>query len=133
MTAKTLGIDHLGLTVRDLAASVEFFTQCLGWQTVGGKPDYPSVFVSDGTSVLTLWQVHNENPEKFDRRSNLGLHHVAFKIASEKELNVLYEEVKDWPGIVVECAPEFSGNGPKIHFFVAEPGGLRIEFAYDPR
>jgi len=78
MSPTTLGIDHLGLTVRELDQTVAFFTQCLGWKEVGGKPDYPSKFISDGTSVLTLWR-------------------------------------------------------PKVHFFIAEPGGLRLEFAYDPR
>lgn len=133
MSAKTLGIDHLGLTVRDIDKTVAFFTDCLGWKEVGGKPDYPSKFVSDGTSVLTLWQVHNDDANKFDRRTQIGLHHLAFKIASETELNELFDVVKAWPEIEVECSPEFSGKGPKVHFFVAEPGGLRLEFAYDPR
>ena len=133
MTAKTHGIDHLGLTVRDLDQTVEFFCECLGWKEVGGKPEYPSKFVSDGTSVLTLWQVHNDAAPQFDRRANIGLHHLALKIATEAELNALFDQVKSWPGIEIECSPEFSGTGPKVHFFVAEPGGLRLEFAYDPR
>jgi hypothetical protein len=33
----------------------------------------------------------------------------------------------------VEFAPELSGKGPKIHFIVREPSGIRIEFAFDPR
>jgi len=133
MSPTTLGIDHLGLTVRELDQTVAFFTQCLGWKEVGGKPDYPSKFISDGTSVLTLWQVQNEAPSLFNRKVNLGLHHVAFKIPTEAELNALFEKVKSWPGVAVETEPEFSGAGPKVHFFIAEPGGLRLEFAYDPR
>jgi len=133
MTAKTLGIDHLGLTVRDLDQTVAFFCECLGWNEVGGKPEYPSTFISDGTSVLTLWQVHNDCADLFDRRTNIDLHHLALKIPSEEALNSLFEKVASWPGIDIECEPEFSGKGPKVHFFVAEPGGLRLEFAYDPR
>lgn len=133
MSAKTFGIDHLGLSVLDLQKTVDFFVDCLGWKEVGGKPDYPSKFISDGTSVLTLWQVQNKNPSGFDRRENIGLHHLAFKIPTEEALNALFEDVRNWPGIEVECSPEFSGAGPKVHFFVAEPGGLRLEFAYDPR
>ena len=133
MTASTLGIDHLGLTVRNLEKSAAFFVDCLGWREVGGKADYPSTFISDGTSVLTLWQVQADEPIAFDRKSNLGLHHVAFKIATEANLNALFEKVRNWPEITIECQPEFSGAGPKVHFFVCEPGGLRLEFAYDPR
>jgi hypothetical protein len=35
--------------------------------------------------------------------------------------------------VVEEFALELSGNGPKIHFIVREPNGIRIEFAFDPR
>ena len=132
MSALTLGIDHLGLTVPNLEPTVSFFRDCLGWKEVGGKPEYPSKFISDGTSVLTIWQAKTESPVGFDRKTNVGLHHLAFKIQTEAELNSLFKRVKDWPGLRVECEPEFSGNGPKVHFFVNEPGGLRLEFAYDP-
>ena len=133
MSAATLGVDHIGLTVPDLEATVSFFTQCLGWREVGGKPDYPSKFITDGVSVLTIWQAKTETPTDFDRKTNIGLHHLAFKIATEAELNTVFEKVRNWPGLTVECAPEFSGAGPKVHFFINEPGGLRLEFAYDPR
>ena len=133
MSILTKGIDHLGLTVPDLDQTVSFFVNCLGWQEVGGKPDYPSKFISDGSSVLTIWQAQTSNPIRFDRKTNLGLHHFALKVATEDDLNTLFEKVKNWPGIKVECSPEYSGNGPKVHFFVNEPGGLRVEFAYDPR
>ena len=72
-TPATSGVDHLGLSVRDLESTRGFFCDCLGWRIVG------------------------------------------------------------WPGVVVEFAPEFSGKGPKIHFIVREPSGIRIEFAFDPR
>lgn len=133
-TPLTLGVDHVGLTVQKLDASVDFFLNCLGWTKVGGKPDYPAAFVSDGKSVLTLWQV--EDPDDcvgFDRRKNLGLHHIALKVADEAALNSLFEGVSTWPGVTVEFAPEPSGAGPKIHTMIKEPGGLRVEFAYDPR
>ncbi|MGI9352794.1 MAG: VOC family protein [Rhizobiaceae bacterium] len=133
MSALTLGIDHLGLTVPELEKTTAFFTECLGWREVGGKPDYPSKFISDGKSVLTIWQAQVDVPVDFDRKKNLGLHHLAFKIASEEELNTAFEKIQSWPDVNVERAPEFSGSGPKVHFFINEPGGLRLEFAYDPR
>ena len=38
-----------------------------------------------------------------------------------------------WPGVVIEFAPELSGAGPKWHSMIREPGGCRLEFAWDPR
>lgn len=130
----TQGIHHLGLTVPDLAATRAFFIDCLGWKQVGEKPDYPAVFVSDGTIMLTLWQVQAANGGvKFDRKSNVGLHHVALRLKGEQALKDTFERVSKWPGVVVEFAPENLGAGPVQHMMITEPGGIRMEFDFDPR
>jgi catechol 2,3-dioxygenase-like lactoylglutathione lyase family enzyme len=130
----TLGIDHVGLTVRSLDLSLAFFRECLGWTQKGGKPEYPAAYVSDGRCMVTLWQIKEKGPScEFDRLAHIGLHHLAFKVGSEAELRSAFERVAAWPGVVVEFAPEFSGKGPKVHFMINEPGGTRIEFAWDPR
>jgi catechol 2,3-dioxygenase-like lactoylglutathione lyase family enzyme len=133
-SALTTGIDHIGLTVRDLEQSRRFFCECLGWQVVGENATYPAVFVSDGHDRITLWQV--QAPEAcvgFDRRSNIGLHHLALKIADLSTLDALFKRVSSWPGVEVEFAPEPLGKGRKIHCMVLEPGGVRIEFACLPQ
>ncbi|HLZ65532.1 MAG TPA: VOC family protein [Aliidongia sp.] len=130
----TFGVDHVGLSVRDLESTRRFFCDCLGWRVVGGRPDYPAVFVSDGQDLVTLWQV--EAPDRavaFDRRANVGLHHLAFAVAERAGFDALHERVAKWPGVVVEFAPELLGAGPKMHFMVREPSGVRIEFDFDPR
>lgn len=130
----TLGIDHVGLTVRSLDLSLAFFLQCLGWTQKGSRPEYPAAFVSDGRCIVTLWQLREKGPScEFDRLGHIGLHHLAFKVGSEAELRSTFERVAAWPGVVVEFAPEFSGQGPRVHFMINEPGGTRIEFVWDPR
>jgi catechol 2,3-dioxygenase-like lactoylglutathione lyase family enzyme len=129
----TRGIDHLGLTVPNLDVTRDFFVNCLGWKEVGAKPDYPAVFVSDGHLLLTLWQLKDEaNKVEFDRRKNVGLHHLALKAASKEAFTTLFERVSSWPGVKVEFPPEDLGKGPKRHTMVYEPGGVRIEFDLDP-
>ena len=132
-TPLTGGIDHLGLTVANLAASSDFFIRCLGWTQFGGNPDYPSAYVTDGTSKLTLWQKKTAAGGDFDRHANVGLHHTALRVPSHDALLSLFDQVKDWPGVEVEFAPEFSGKGPKEHFMIREPGGTRLELSFDPR
>ena len=79
----TLGINHVGLTVSDLEKSTAFFTETLDWKEVGGYPDYPSKFVTDGKIFLTLWQATNpETATPFDRKNNIGLHHLALTVTS---------------------------------------------------
>jgi catechol 2,3-dioxygenase-like lactoylglutathione lyase family enzyme len=132
--SSTYGFDHVGLSVRDLASSRQFFCDCLGWHLVGERPDYPAAFVSDGHGVLTLWQVETPNEAiAFNRRANVGLHHLALAVVDRASLDALYQRVPNWPGVIVEFGPQLSGAGPKIHFIVREPSGVRIEFAFDPR
>jgi catechol 2,3-dioxygenase-like lactoylglutathione lyase family enzyme len=130
----TCGVDHVGLSVRDLESTRRFFCDCLGWRVVGERPEYPAAFVSDGHLTVTLWRV--ETPDQavaFDRRTNVGLHHLALTVADRAGLDALHKRLASWSGVVVEFAPELSGKGPKVHFIVREPSGIRIEFAFDPR
>jgi lactoylglutathione lyase len=132
-TVMTKGLNHLGLTVKNLQASSDFFIKTLGWEEAGGYADYPSKFVTDGELFLTLWQTKNVNQVvSFDRKNNVGLHHLALSVASEDILNELHKRFKSVPGLVIEFAPEPNGNGPTIHMMIREPSGNRIEFAYSP-
>jgi len=129
----TLGMNHVGLTVNDLDRSVSFFTEALDWTEVGGYPDYPSKFVTDGEIFLTLWQATDpDNAIPFDRKNNVGLHHLALTVKSLEALDVLYERFLEFDGVVIEFSPEPNGGGPTIHMMIREPGGNRLEFAYTP-
>src|ERR1700759_4172605 len=98
----TFGVDHVGLSVRDLESTRRFFCDCLGWRVVGERPDYPAAFVSDGRLIVTLWQ--GEAPGRggaFDRCANVGLHHLACAVADRAGLEALHQRVAGWPGVVV--------------------------------
>lgn len=130
----TTGIDHVGLTVRDLDVTLDFFVNCLGWEKVAERPEYPAAFVSDGFSTITLWEIKNRTSQvEFDRKSHVGLHHLALRLASEETLQEVFQKASAWPGVRIEFAPEMLGNGPKRHTMMYEPGGIRLEFDFDPR
>jgi len=129
--AITQGINHLGLTVKNLKDTRDFFTELLGWEESGFDASYPRTAVSDGVTRLTLWQVQDtEDYVGFDRKLNLGLHHLALTVASEAELDALHQKLVESPSVVIEFAPELVGAGPRKHMMCAEPGGLRIEFIW---
>ena len=56
---KTKGVHHVGLTVRRLDEARHFFVDSLGYEQVGEIPDYPAVFLSDGNTMITLWQAED--------------------------------------------------------------------------
>jgi catechol 2,3-dioxygenase-like lactoylglutathione lyase family enzyme len=127
----TAGIHHLGLSVADLDATTEFFVQCLGWSVVREVPDYPARFVSNGSAFFTLWQTE-QGSTPFDRRKQVGLHHVAIKVSDEASLADMYQRVSAFPGVVIDFAPELLGGGPARHFIAFEPSGIRVEFIWAP-
>jgi catechol 2,3-dioxygenase-like lactoylglutathione lyase family enzyme len=125
----TLGIHHVGLAVPDLTAAAGFFTGPLGFETVGGVEDYPALFVSDGHNLITLWQVAAP-ATAFDRRANVGLHHLALRVVDDAALEALHQQVAAWPGAAIEVAPCPMRAGSSVrHFIASMPGGIRIEFA----
>jgi lactoylglutathione lyase len=128
---KTQGINHLGLSVKNLQQTLAFFTDCLGWEESGRDDSYPRTAVGDGCVRLTLWQVdHDLAVNDFHMRRNVGLHHVALQVASENELNEIAHKLAAWPGVEIEFMPELLGGGPRKHMILNEPGGIRIEFIW---
>ena len=128
-TAVTQGAHHIGLTVPDLAKTRTFFLDTLGFSQVGEVPDYPAVFLSDGATMITLWQA--ENPAtavSFDRKNVIGLHHVALKVENADVLETLHHKLSATDGVETEFAPESLGGGATRHRMCTIPGGIRMEF-----
>lgn len=128
-TPITQGTHHIGLTVSKLEESAAFFVSLLGWKEVRRNEEYPAIYVSDGCVMVTLWatKVHPSNP--FDKNKNVGLHHVAFQVGSEADLNRVHAKLAD-SGVPIEFAPELLNKGPAKHMMCFEPSGIRVEFIW---
>jgi len=129
--AQTQGLNHLGLSVKDLDQTTAFFTNVLGWKELSRDETYPRNSVTDGKLRLTLWQVDNSKDiVAFDRRANVGLHHLAIEVESEERLDQLAKKATDWPGVTIEFLPELLSSGPRKHMMFTEPGGIRLELIW---
>ncbi|WP_455375553.1 VOC family protein [Kaarinaea lacus] len=125
----TKGVHHIGLTVSKLEESAAFFTSLLGWKEVKRNDEYPAIFVTDGSVMVTLWKNKTEPPTSFDKNQNIGLHHVAFMVDSENDLNQLYEKLVS-NNVKIEFSPELLRDGPAKHMMCYEPSGIRVEFIW---
>ncbi len=126
---KTQGAHHIGLTVPDLVSTKTFFIDALNFDQVGEIPEYPAVFLSDGTTMITLWQASNPATAiPFDRRNVIGLHHFALKVDGEDALTELHTKLDDLDDVDIEFGPEALGDGPTQHMICQIPGGIRMEF-----
>jgi catechol 2,3-dioxygenase-like lactoylglutathione lyase family enzyme len=127
--AMTQGAHHVGLTVPDLAKTRAFFLDTLEFTQVGEVPDYPAVFLTDGTTMVTLWQAKDPvTAVPFDRKNVIGLHHIALKVGGADALDGLHAQLATTDGVEVEFAPEPLAGGPTRHMMCSIPGGIHMEF-----
>ena len=127
-SAKTRGAHHVGLTVPDIASARAFFIDALGFDQVGEVPDYPAVFLSDGTIMITLWQAEDPaNAAPFDRRTNIGLHHLALRVGDSSNLERLSAELRQRDDLDIEFSPEGLGDSGIQHMMCRIPGNIRLE------
>ena len=131
MPSNTQNIHHLGLAVKDLNATSQFFTEILQWEVVQEVPDYPAKFVSNGQAFITLWQTEKA-ATPFNRRENIGLHHFALRVDSEQSLNTLFTKIQSHPDVIIEFPPTLLRDGPAKHCMFYEPGGIRMELIWLP-
>ncbi|MDX1811802.1 MAG: VOC family protein [Gammaproteobacteria bacterium] len=127
--AFTNGVHHVGLTVSRLAESAAFFLDVLGWTEVRRDDTYPAIFVSDGVNMITLWQAQTQTPVAFSKAENVGLHHIAFSVASLEKLKALHQKLLS-ASMEIEFAPELLRQGPAKHMMCYEPSGIRVEFIW---
>ena len=126
--AITKGAHHIGLTVPDLSSTRDFFCNVLEFEQVGELPSYPAVFISDGTVMLTLWQATDpQTATPFDRKNNIGLHHLALAVEDLDTLNRMHATLSQTTGVDIEFPPELFGSGPSQHMMFLIPGGIRME------
>ena len=127
----TKGVHHVGLAVLDLTDTTAFFTDTLGWKLLDRDEGYPRSIVSDGHVMITLWQTDRSlDVQPFDRRRNVGLHHLALLVETEAELEALAAKLAGVPDVRIEFPPEPLGQGPRRHMMCFEPGGIRLEFIW---
>jgi len=119
------------LTLPDLNQARAFFCGELRFAEAGGVPDYPSIFVSDGTILLTLWRAADPvAAREFDRHANISFHHLSLTVADDAALAAAWDAVTAHPEAVVDTVPGAMRPGSTTrHLIIFIPGRIRLEFA----
>jgi glyoxylase I family protein len=128
MTALT-GLHHVGLTVRDLDAAVEWYQRILGLEVLfeehGDTRDAAVMAFPDGTFAVGL-TCHSGNSTSFDP-GHTGLDHVAFSVDSR-------EAMADWEDRFTAADIEHSGaidipRGAILNF--KDPDGIALALFWE--
>ncbi|WP_247650562.1 VOC family protein [Sphingomonas sp. S2M10] len=131
-TQRIQGIDHVGVVVQDLAASVDWYAEKLGFRVLHpfAFPGAVAAFVGREGLRLELLQVEGAAPpapERFDRRTNLrlgGINHLAIGVANMAAM-IADLEAK---GVEIVSPPvEVPGSGGELYAFIRDGEGMLIE------
>ncbi|MFD9305989.1 VOC family protein [Streptomyces sp. NPDC060048] len=118
---------HIGLSVTDLARSLAFYRDALGFEVLGegGEGGGAHAFLGQGDElVLTLWQ----QAEDGYAPGTAGLHHLALSTDGIEEVRAYEERLRGlgvdfkYEGVVSHAEGSASGG-----IFFHDPDGTRLE------
>jgi len=123
--ATTLGMRHVALNVRDLAACEHFYTGLLG-MGVEWRPDADNVYLSSGNDNLALHRTGGEAAAGPAQR----LDHIGFFIASKDEVDVWHTFLKQ-QGVPIKAPPKTHRDGARS-FYCSDPEGTTVQLIFHP-
>lgn len=141
MQVRVARLGHIGLTVRDIDRTVDFYSTYLGMRLTE-KFEYDES-VGHGVAVaagafLRCDVTHHEMSIFRMRKSILGddapdaplygfgLHHIAFEMGTPEDLRALYTKMRDAGIEIVNARRGGPGNQPR--FYARDPDGNLLEF-----
>jgi methylmalonyl-CoA epimerase len=116
---KIIGVDHIGIAVKNLNEILDFYTEVLGLKSTGseevGEQKARTVFIPVGNTEIEL--LESTSPEgpiaKFIEKKGEGIHHIALRVENiEKAL----EELKGRDIKLIDQSPRYGAGGAKIAF-----------------
>ena len=122
----TLGMRHVALVVRDLAACERFYVELLGMQ-VEWRPDNDNVYLTSGGDNLALHRAasHQLPPELVQR-----LDHIGFFLQTPEQVDAWYEYLAN-QGVKIRTPPRTHRDGARS-FYCFDPDGTTVQIIYHP-
>ena len=125
------GLQHLGLTVRDIAASEAWYTRVLGLVRVFVEPHpagggYAVVMTRPGTGLFVGLDYHPGADREMFSPLRTGLDHLALQIASREDIDEWITHL-DAAGVEHGAVSESAEPAPHALVVFRDPDGIPIE------
>ena len=132
---KVVGIDHLVLSVGDLARSKDYYAKVLGF--LGFKLKYDMEGFAGWSNRKTLFWIAAADARgkthKY-RKGDIGFHHYAFELSSRKDVDDLGAFLAKHRMTVLDPPGEYNGDENYYAVFFADPDGMKLEgMVYKPQ
>src|ERR1043165_7311915 len=125
---RVVGIDHLVLSVGDLAPSKAYYAKVLGFlrfrltYDMGGFAGW-----SNGKTLYWIAQADSQGRKRKHRKGDIGFHHYAFELESRAAVDALGAFLEK-SGLPVADPPDsYNGDDRYYAAFFHDPDGMRLE------
>ena len=127
-------LDHLGITVTDLARGIAQFDpvlKALGFEWEGAKHD-SAAWYRDGETEIIVFAPRDEEARPHVH-GRVGWQHLAFAVDSRDEVDRLHAVASDAGWTAVREPKEYPRFSERYYAsFVEDDSGIRLEFMHNP-
>ncbi len=124
---RVVGIDHLVLSVGDLARSKEFYGKVLGFLGFKLKYEYEDMAGwSNGKTLFWIAAADARGRKRRYRKGDIGFHHYAFELGSRKDVDALGAFLAANGMTVLDPPGEYYESSYYAVYF-ADPDGMKLE------
>ena len=134
MAIEVLGVEHIDLTVNDVARSRAFYDRMLG--ELGFRKFEGDDYIHWANPQMTIAireasGVHRD--AQFDRY-RVGLHHLALRARSRSDVDAFHNFLMNEKITVLDTPAEYPHYGENYYaVFFADPDGMKLELVHYPR
>jgi catechol 2,3-dioxygenase-like lactoylglutathione lyase family enzyme len=115
-------VDHIQITVKDLSKAEVFYDKLM--PILGYDLSLKSKGQVDAHDFNAIEYVHRRKPG--------SLHHLAFKVNSDAQVDELYQQILNTGAQIVGKPRLYPQHGEHYYaLFFKDPGGIELEIVYD--
>jgi len=128
-----LGVDHIDLTVNDLARSAPFYEKVLGALGFRRVPHATYLVWANAHLAIGLRAAAPAAREAAFDRYRVGLHHFALRVRRRDEVDRVHDLLARDGITVLDPPAEYPEYGPQYYaVFFADPDGMKLEVVHFP-
>jgi predicted enzyme related to lactoylglutathione lyase len=120
---KTYGLTHLAVTVRDIEATLKFYTHVFDMEVMYHQEKMVQLTTPGNHDIL----VFEEKEEALIGQSG-GIAHYGFRLKQAADIEVMYQKVVEAGGEIIDKG-EFVPGSP--YLFFKDPDGYILEVWYE--
>jgi glyoxylase I family protein len=119
---ETTGLDHIILTVSDVAKSRAFYGDLLGFQLIDIADGF--YFMSGGVAFFLFPSTHPLPNDRFNE-FRIGLDHLSFAAPNEKALHLLADKLRA-SGVEAQGVEQYHTGNKYVAF--RDPDNIQLEY-----